>query len=78
MRAQKRQQFQIDELEKENRNAPYYEKRKHGLFNDRTKTSAWDTEYRRNYAAYNGQEYEKVLSSRLHPRKHFSASFIPA
>ena len=68
----------IAQIEEEAKNASNFEKRRRALFNDRPKADSWDTEYRRNYVGYSGQEYEKVLSARLHPLKYPNAYFIPA
>lgn len=68
----------IKHMEEEAQNAAYSEKRRRALFNDRPKGQSWDTEYRRNYVGYDGQEYERVLSARLNPLKHPNSYFIPA
>ena len=68
----------IKQIEEDAKNASSFEKRRRALFNDRPRAENWDTEYRHNYVGYNGQEYEKVLSARLHPSKHPRAYFMPA
>ena len=78
IRAQRRMELTIKQIEDEAKNASNFVKRRRALFNDRPTGESWDTEYRRNYAGYGEQEYEKVLSARLHPIKHPSAYFIPA
>ncbi len=71
-------QFMMDRFENDAKNAPDYEKRRKALFNARSKANGWDTEYRRSYVGYDGEEYQKVWSARPFPLKNASAFFIPA
>lgn len=59
LRAQKRNQLQVEKLQEKQRCASAKEKRKKALFNDKMarETSSWDTEYRRNYPAYDNTIY---------------------
>ena len=68
----------INHIEDDAKKASNFEKRRRALFNDRPKVENWDTEYRQNYVGYDGLEYGKILSARLHPLKHPRAYFIPA
>lgn len=61
LRAQKRNQLQVEKLKEKQRTASAKEKRKKALFNDKMarETASWDTEYRRNYPAYDNTMYKE-------------------
>lgn len=73
LRAQKRNQLQIEKLKEKQRCASAKEKRKKALFNDKMtrETTSWDTEYRQNYPAYDNTVYQ-VSGPDRSPRKQKS------
>ncbi|CAH1791980.1 unnamed protein product [Owenia fusiformis] len=62
LRAQKRREMEVERQKTELDNAPYREKRKQALFNEKKlfnermqrHTSCWDTEYRKSFAGHDG------------------------
>lgn len=73
LRAQKRNQLQVEKLQEKQRCASAKEKRKKALFNDKMarETASWDTEYRRNYPAYDNTMYN-ISGPDRSPRKQKS------
>lgn len=62
LRAQKRNQLQIEKMKEKQRAALAKEKKKKALFNEKMtrETASWDTEYRRNYPAYENTIYKSA------------------
>ncbi|XP_064622814.1 uncharacterized protein LOC135485017 [Lineus longissimus] len=66
LQAQRRKEAEVKRRSERVKSAPIRERRKQALFNDimDRATASWDTEYRRNYAAFEPSEYARNAAER--------------